>query len=306
MEELPPIVQSNVVDPSKKTMSPETGKKHLLIVSIVFGAIYILALAVIIAGAVLESQRVDPEPTVLLDARAGYYDAEHRPVEGAVFSYERSGESSGSTLSLVSAPSEDAYALVLPRYEQPNLNSVPQYVTSTKDFDSSSNIFANTALNVTISDLYFSSYISRIGSYSFSGSTGIKHVYGSFHPSSLIIGDGAFYHSASLLSFEFPKSLSRIGNEAFAGTALAEVDLKDTSLSRVGDRAFADCESLVSFSLPATVSDWGEAILSGTSVETVTFGGTKDNLPDEATIQKAFEGSKVSQIVFSDGSSLAI
>ena len=57
------------------------------------------------------------------------------------------------------------------------------------------------------------------------------------------------HDSVSSSAFKLPASLKIIGDEAFAGTALTQVDLPDT-LQSIGERAFADIPTLRTIVIP--------------------------------------------------------
>ncbi len=59
-----------------------------------------------------------------------------------------------------------------------------------------------------------------------------------------------------------PDSLTWIGEGAFEGTALENVELPD-SLTAVGDEAFADIPTLKTITVPASVQSFGRDVLAG-------------------------------------------
>lgn len=66
------------------------------------------------------------------------------------------------------------------------------------------------------------------------------------------IEDGAFAGCSKLAQVNFPGSLKKIGNMAFAGTALQTAELNE-GLELIGQRAFFNCKSLKTLRLPRSL-----------------------------------------------------
>jgi hypothetical protein len=111
------------------------------------------------------------------------------------------------------------------------------------------------------------------------------------YPSSLCttIGQIAFWGCKSLVTMEFPSSLTTINNEAFSGcSALAYcpttssgtgtqglLDLSGTGISTLGDSAFKGCSSLTKIVLPNALKQINPSAFSGCSkVTSVTLGNS--------------------------------
>ena len=97
------------------------------------------------------------------------------------------------------------------------------------------------------------------------------------------IGSYAFYGMASLISYELPASVKKIGDHAFAECAhLAVLDLtKATALEEIGDNAFEGCELLGygkdnALNLPAELKKVGEkAFYNCKELKAIDFSATK-------------------------------
>lgn len=309
MPDLEPIVSKKeekpAVDPSKKTMDKATLKKHLIIITSIFAGIALLCTAVVVAGALLTPP--ESEPTLQKDARAAYYDEEHRPIEAPDFAYQDDQDATGYWINSVSTPGNgSAFALVLPQYEQMTLEVPARYVTGIASLKEGTNIFGKNPTDFSLSRIVFSRYTSYIGSYSFSGVNGLTVVQGAFSSDSLRIMHHAFASSESLSSFPFPSSISYIGDEAFERCALSQVDLSGSSISQMGNRVFANNEELVSISLPATLTSWGEALFEKCPATSINYAGTREQFSrlDTTMLEKALQGSSIDTVVFADGSSL--
>lgn len=311
MSELEPIVSKKEdgpkIDPSKKTMDPETGKKHLIVVASVFGGIFALCLAVAIAGICLAPE--EGEPTLLNDTRALYYDDKHAPIGTPVFDYELNSEGTGYQITSISAPeSGEAYALVLPQYQQRNFEEAAGNVTGISSVSEGNNIFGKSPAAFSLSRLVATSFISYIGAYSFSGITTLEMVQGAFDSSSLRIMGHAFEGCSSLSRFPFPTSAVYIGEAAFEGCDLFNVDLASTSISQIGDGAFKGNANLEKATLPATLTKWGKNLFEGTALTSISYAGNaaQYRLLDQKMVEEALAGSAVATIELIDGTVVEI
>ena len=75
------------------------------------------------------------------------------------------------------------------------------------------------------------------------------------------IWSGAFMECIQLSSIALPKSLKRIGDEAFLHTGLKYVSIPE-GVTRIGDRVFADCRELRGCVIPRSVNHIGEDAFS--------------------------------------------
>ena len=93
------------------------------------------------------------------------------------------------------------------------------------------------------------------------------------------VGNSAFKNNKvnKLKSIRVPKSLTTIGESAFEGTLLMDINLNDTQTTTIGNRAFADCTSVggqggFTFALPASLTTIGDSAFEGcTSLDHVYF-----------------------------------
>ncbi len=300
MADLSPIVSKKETqsDPSQKKMDEATGKKHLLIVGLVFLGAFLLTLGTVIAGILLTPTAA--EPRVAVDNRAGYYDREHRLIEGLSIEVSPLEGTNIADIKGVEPPVTEADTMVLPRYYQTDVSSPVYYLTQISNQERGSNIFGKTQSSSTITQIVFSSYIQDIGTWSFSGLCSLKEVKGPF-ADGLSLLDHCFEGCSSLSNFSFPVGLESIGERAFAETAFTEIDLSETSLKSIGTGAFADCSSLESVALPASLETLGSGFLSGSSCQTVDYQGTVEEFSLLDGSAGAFSGSNVTVVHCLDG-----
>lgn len=132
--------------------------------------------------------------------------------------------------------------------------------------------------------------VEGLGDYAIAGCSNLVEV--SLPSSWDVIPDGLFQNNQSIRRYEIPEGVVRIGEYAFAGSALAEVTLPGTlteigayafqgcaaltevtlpgSLTEIGAYAFQDCAALAQVSLPAGLETLGEFSFSGTGLTQVT------------------------------------
>lgn len=111
------------------------------------------------------------------------------------------------------------------------------------------------------------------------------------------IGDDAFKGDAALTAFKFGKSLTYLGDAAFAGTSITDVDLTEsTRLDKIGDRAFS--HSAVE---TATLPDNLQTIGTGSFIDTRNL--TDIHIPTGTiTISDhALKGAALDSIILPDG-----
>ncbi len=97
------------------------------------------------------------------------------------------------------------------------------------------------------------------------------------------IGDFAFNGCTSLDSFEFDKSLSSIGANAFAHSGITEALLQPTAVKSLGNWAFAHCASLNEVSLPKSLTTLGEGVFFDCpELKSINLPSNISELPDYA------------------------
>ena len=95
-------------------------------------------------------------------------------------------------------------------------------------------------------------------------------------PSSLItIGDSAFFSCTSLRDFVLPEKLVTIGDNAFKGCNNIKKAPIPASVKTIGKNAFMNC-GITSFIGGEGLVSVGEGAYSGCNINTVFFGGTKE------------------------------
>ncbi len=111
----------------------------------------------------------------------------------------------------------------------------------------------------------------------------------------------AFYHCKNLKTISLPNELKRIGDSAFQGSGLTEINLP-YGLTTVGDGVFSGCDNLTELSYPDSVTSIGNAsfyaknlkkITLSKGIKTYVFGALASNLelieiPDGAETIEAY------------------
>ena len=95
------------------------------------------------------------------------------------------------------------------------------------------------------------------------------------------LGDGVFKGNQTIHSF-YPHHcgwFTTIGAEAFAGSAVAYVEMFD-SITAIGSRAFADCPNLTEITLPAELTRVAADAFDGCGLHSVTIACDPAVLPD--------------------------
>lgn len=157
------------------------------------------------------------------------------------------------------------------------------------------NLYVNSVL---VKDLIIPDSVTSIGSFAFSGYSGLTSVtipdsvtsLGSSAfmrcrgLTSVIIGNGvtsisycAFYECSSLTSVTIPDSVTSIGTDAFIYcSSLTSITIPD-SVTSIGSEAFRGCTGLTSVTIGNSVTSIGSYAFEGcTSLTTINFNGTKD------------------------------
>ena len=95
----------------------------------------------------------------------------------------------------------------------------------------------------------------------------------------------AFAINCGATEYSIPNSVSKIGEEVFAGcTTLTAITMTD-SVTDIKDNAFSNCTALRSIVIPDSVVKMGDQVLSGcTALESVTLSKGLKNI-DEHTLQ---------------------
>ncbi|WP_455635863.1 leucine-rich repeat domain-containing protein, partial [Parabacteroides sp.] len=110
------------------------------------------------------------------------------------------------------------------------------------------------------------------------------------------IGPEAFMKNAMLTSITIPSKVTKIGSDAFNGTALTGIDLPST-LQEIGSSAFYGIKTLTSVTIPAQVETLGSEVFYNSGLTSVKFLGNKI----EVFSAKAFGQTPLTDITIPDG-----
>lgn len=91
-----------------------------------------------------------------------------------------------------------------------------------------------------------------------------------------VIPDGLFQGNMSIETYEIPEGVVRVGEYAFADSALKEVSLPGTLLE-IGEGAFQNCK-LTSVALPDGIKALGKSAFRGSALKTIVVPGTVDTI----------------------------
>lgn len=125
----------------------------------------------------------------------------------------------------------------------------------------------NNLTGLDLSDAKFNS----VPAYAFSGLSYLSYVV--LPEGVAYIGDYAF-KGTQILDIDIPSTVTSIGQYAFAGTSVRSVNFKeDSKLKYIGKAAFEGCTSLKQFIMPNTVTELGEYVAYREDYYSYTFNG---------------------------------
>ena len=130
-------------------------------------------------------------------------------------------------------------------------------------------------------DLVIPDSVTSIGSYAFSGCTGLTSV--TLGNGVTSIGVSAFDSCTGLTSVTIPNSVTSISADAFYNCmGLTSITIPD-SVTKIGDSAFSGCSGLTSVTIPDSVTRVGsEAFYSCAGLTSVTLGNGVTSIGDAA------------------------
>ena len=88
------------------------------------------------------------------------------------------------------------------------------------------------------------------------------------------IGAGLLENNSGIARVTLPETITAIGENAFAGSAVETINLEDTKTETIGDGAFKNAASLTSVTLPETTTAIGASAFEGTAVTGMDLSGT--------------------------------
>ncbi len=107
--------------------------------------------------------------------------------------------------------------------------------------------------------------VTGIGSFVFSGISGVSLTNVTIGTNVTDIGQGAFSGCTGLTSITIPNSVASIGNEAFADcSSLTNVTIGN-HVASIGDSAFFTCTNLISITIPNSVTNIGGGVFADCS-----------------------------------------
>ena len=118
-----------------------------------------------------------------------------------------------------------------------------------------------------------------------------------------IIGEGAFHYMGNLLFtiHQIPKSITEIGNYAFAGCTFNSSKVLNTrNITNIGEGAFAGCATITSVVITDTVTTIGSnAFNNCTGITTITCPCTEADKP-AGWVTDWYGNVSVEKIVWAD------
>ena len=148
-----------------------------------------------------------------------------------------------------------------------------------------------------ITAVYIPSTITTMTMNTFKGFTNLKLVYLSDNLGA--ISTSAFENCESLETINIPSRITRIGNNAFAGTHISSVELPET-LTEIGNNVFKDCAYLTQIKLPESLEKLGTNAFDGSGINSINV---PQKLLDSAAGSKGlgwFVGTNIYELLTSE------
>lgn len=94
-----------------------------------------------------------------------------------------------------------------------------------------------------------------------------------------VIGKEAFAGVKTITVVNFPKTLTKIEERAFAGSSIKKAFMHRTAITEIGAYAFSECKNLVQTDMPSTLTTLGEkAYYYCDMLKVATFRGDTANI----------------------------
>ncbi len=94
-----------------------------------------------------------------------------------------------------------------------------------------------------------------------------------------VIGKEAFANVQTITVVNFPDTITKIEERAFAGSSIKKAFMHRSSITEIGVHAFSECKKLVQTDMPVTLETLGErAYFSCDALKVATFRGNTANI----------------------------
>lgn len=94
-----------------------------------------------------------------------------------------------------------------------------------------------------------------------------------------VIGAEAFAGVQTITVVNFPKTITKIEERAFAGSSIKKAFMHRSAITEIGAHAFSECKKLVQTDMPATLTTLGErAYYYCDTLKIATFRGNTENI----------------------------
>ncbi len=94
-----------------------------------------------------------------------------------------------------------------------------------------------------------------------------------------VIGTEAFAGVQTITVVNFPKTITKVEERAFAGSSIKKAFMHRSAITEIGAHAFSECKKLVQTDMPATLTTLGErAYYYCDTLKIATFRGNTENI----------------------------
>lgn len=94
-----------------------------------------------------------------------------------------------------------------------------------------------------------------------------------------VIGSEAFSGVQTITVVNFPKTITKVEERAFAGSSIKKAFMHRSSITEIGAYAFAECKNLVQTDMPSSLTTLGEkAYYYCDMLKVATFRGDTENI----------------------------